>query len=55
MLENTAARDAATMRHQKELAEVLVGCFGYHGAIDECLRNGLDGVLAVLLDRKDAA
>ncbi len=51
---SNAADQTAALRHQRELAEVLIGCHGYHGAIDECLRNGWEGVLAILLNRKAA-
>ena len=38
--------------YQHELAQSLVSSLGYHGAINECLRNGWEGVLAALLNRK---
>ena len=38
--------------YQCELAQSLVSGLGYHGAIDECLRNGWEGVLAALLNLK---
>ena len=38
--------------YQYELAQSLVSGLGYHGAIDECLRNGWEGVLAALLNLK---
>ncbi len=38
--------------HQRELAATLIAGLGYHRAIDECLRNGWDGVLGVLMDTR---
>ena len=35
-----------------EFASALVAGLGYHGAVDECLRNGWDGALGALLNRK---
>lgn len=42
-------------RKFRDEARALVAAFDYHGAIDQCLRNGWDGVLAVLVESRCAA
>ncbi|HUT47881.1 MAG TPA: hypothetical protein VM325_00950 [Alphaproteobacteria bacterium] len=38
-------------RDREETARLLVLARGYHGAIDTCLRNGWEEILALLLPR----
>jgi hypothetical protein len=42
-------------RQRREEARALVAAFDYHGAIDQCLRNGWDGVLDALVETRCVA
>ncbi len=39
-------------RDREETARLLVLARGYHGAVDACLRNGWEDILALLLGAK---
>jgi len=40
---------------REETARLLVLARGYHGAVDACLRNGWEDILALLLPQAGAA
>jgi len=42
-------------RDREETARLLVLARGYHGAVDACLRNGWEEILALLLPRANSA
>jgi len=44
-----AHRRRLTRQTREEAARLLVLARGYHGAVDACLRNGWEDILALLL------
>jgi len=48
-------RRRLTRQTREETARLLVLARGYHGAVDACLRNGWEEILALLLPQAGGA
>ena len=48
-------RRRLTRQTREDTARLLVLARGYHGAVDACLRNGWEDILALLLPQTGAA
>jgi len=48
-------RRRLTRQTREDTARLLVLARGYHGAVDACLRNGWEDILALLLPQAGAA